>query len=114
MQIRALRVFCDIANQRSFSRAAEMHGMTQSAASQIVLHLEEDLKVQLIDRSKRPLVLTSAGQLYYEGLQRILRDYQALDAEVRSFGKRLAGARRSCFDLLGWAQLHARREARVC
>ena len=91
MQMRALRVFCDIASQRSFSRAASAHGMTQSAASQIVHHLEEDLSVQLIDRSKRPLVLTAAGQLYYEGLQRILHDYQTLDQEVRSFGKRLAG-----------------------
>lgn len=91
MQIRALRVFCDIASQRSFSRAAAVHGMTQSAASQIVHHLESDLAVQLIDRSKRPLVLTPAGQLYYEGLQRVLHDYQTLDHEVRSFGKRLAG-----------------------
>ncbi|QDV71398.1 HTH-type transcriptional regulator CysL [Rosistilla carotiformis] len=91
MQIRALRVFCDIASQRSFSRAAAAHGMTQSAASQIVHHLEQDLSVQLIDRSKRPLVLTPAGQLYFEGLQRILYDFQTLEQEVRSFGKRLAG-----------------------
>ena len=91
MQIRALRVFCDIASQRSFSRAAAAHGMTQSAASQIVHHLEQDLSVQLIDRSKRPLVLTAAGQLYFEGLQRVLFDLHTLDQEVRSFGKRLAG-----------------------
>lgn len=91
VQLRALRVFCDIATQRSFSRAAVAHGITQSAASQIVHQLEESLSVQLIDRSKRPLILTAAGQLYYEGLQRLLHDHQTLEEEVRSFGQSLAG-----------------------
>lgn len=91
MQVRALRVFCEIANRRSFSRAASLHGMTQSAASQIVHQLEHTLGVQLIDRSKRPLILTEAGRLYYEGLQPIVHDYETLEDEVRSFGQSDSG-----------------------
>ena len=91
MQVRALRVFCDIATQRSFSRAASAHGMTQSAASQIVHQLEQTLGVQLIDRSKRPLLLTPAGHVYFEGLQPIIHDYQTLEDEVRSLGKSTVG-----------------------
>ncbi|MFN5947254.1 MAG: LysR family transcriptional regulator, partial [Pirellulaceae bacterium] len=56
IQIRSLKVFCDVVRRRSFSQAASDHGMTQSAASQTVQNLEEYLSVQLIDRSRRPFV----------------------------------------------------------
>ena len=54
MQFEALKVFCDVARLRSFSEAAAVNDLTQSAVSQIVLHLERRLDVQLIDRSTRP------------------------------------------------------------
>ncbi|MFN5467336.1 MAG: LysR family transcriptional regulator, partial [Pirellulaceae bacterium] len=41
IQIRSLKVFCDVVRRRSFSQAASDHGMTQSAASQTVQNLEE-------------------------------------------------------------------------
>jgi len=90
MHLRALKVFCDIAQLRSFSRAAEENGLTQSAASQIVHHLEEQLGVRLIDRSKRPLVLTSAGQRYFAGTFPLVRQYQAVEDEVRAEGRQVA------------------------
>jgi DNA-binding transcriptional LysR family regulator len=57
--------------------------MTQSAASQSVQHLEDFLSVQLIDRSKRPFVLTVEGQKFYDGLSGVLRQFDALVDEVR-------------------------------
>lgn len=57
--------------------------MTQSAASQSVQHLEDFLSVQLIDRSKRPFVLTAEGQKFYDGLSGVLRQFDALVDEVR-------------------------------
>ena len=54
-------------------------------------HLEESLAVQLIDRSKRPLVLTPAGKIYLRGLRGVLRSYQRLEQEVRSTSKQLRG-----------------------
>jgi len=76
-------VFYDVVRRRSFSLAASDHGMTQSAASQSVQHLEDFLSVQLIDRSKRPFVLTAEGQKFYDGLSGVLRQFDALVDEVR-------------------------------
>lgn len=53
--------------------------------------LEESLGVQLIDRSKRPLVLTEAGITYLSGVRDVLRRYQTLTEEVQSIGQRLRG-----------------------
>lgn len=91
LHLRSLEVFCTVADERSFSKAASIHELTQSAVSQSVQHLEESLGVQLIDRSKRPLVLTEAGRTYRRGLNSVLRGYQQLEQEVRSIGSRLRG-----------------------
>jgi DNA-binding transcriptional LysR family regulator len=61
MQLESLKIFCDVARHRSFSQAAQQSGITQSAVSQIVSQLEKRVQVQLIDRSTRPLQLTSPG-----------------------------------------------------
>ncbi|MEM0924527.1 MAG: LysR family transcriptional regulator [Planctomycetota bacterium] len=91
MQIRGLRLFCDVARLRSFSKAAKTHGLTQSAASQTVSQLEESLGVQLIDRSTRPLSLTPAGQKCYDGLEGILVQLDQLRDEVVSTGTSVRG-----------------------
>jgi DNA-binding transcriptional LysR family regulator len=91
LQLRTLEIYCTIAEQRSFSRAAAAHAITQSAVSQSIAQLEESVGVQLIDRSKRPLVLTAAGKTYWHGLRDLLRRYQRLENEVRSTSKQLSG-----------------------
>jgi DNA-binding transcriptional LysR family regulator len=84
MQLQALEVFCEVARHRSFSQAAATQGISQSAASQIVLMLERDiLGVQLIDRSTRPLQLTELGKTYYEGCKQLLEQYHELEASIR-------------------------------
>jgi DNA-binding transcriptional LysR family regulator len=65
MHVKSLKLFCDVVGRRSFSRAAAENGMTQSGASQMVHHLEEHLGVRLIDRSKRPFVLTPEVDVFY-------------------------------------------------
>ncbi len=60
--------------------------MTQSAASQSVQHLEDFLAVRLIDRSKRPFVLTAEGQKFFDGLAGVLRQFDALVDDVRLGG----------------------------
>ncbi len=60
--------------------------MTQSAASQSVQHLEDFLSVRLIDRTKRPFILTAEGQKFYDGLAGILRQFDSLVDEVRLGG----------------------------
>lgn len=65
--------------------------MTQSAASQSVQHLEEFLGVKLIDRTKRPFILTAEGQKFYDGLGGILRQFDSLVDEVRIGNPSTAG-----------------------
>jgi DNA-binding transcriptional LysR family regulator len=81
-----LRLFCDVAALRSFSKAAELHGITQSAVSQRIQQLEEKLGVELLDRSVRPPELTAAGEPFArEGLELIDR-YDDLEQRVAAIG----------------------------
>ncbi|KAA1259690.1 HTH-type transcriptional activator CmpR [Rubripirellula obstinata] len=65
--------------------------MTQSAASQAMQQLEDSLGVSLIDRSKRPLVLTTEGEAYLRGVRGVLKSYERIEEEVRGIGNRLSG-----------------------
>ncbi len=84
MQLEALEIFCDVARHRSFSQAAQIWGRTQSAVSQIVSQLEKRLRVQLIDRSTRPLQLTPLGMNYFEGCMTILAQFEELETRIQS------------------------------
>src|SRR5579871_712409 len=91
MQLETLKVFCDVARQRSFSQAAQANDITQSAASQIVSQLERRMDVQLIDRSTRPLQLTPLGQTYYDGCKTLLQQYMDLEESIRSAHTQISG-----------------------
>ncbi len=80
--MQTLRLFCDVARCQSFSQAASLHGITQSAASQRIGQLEKRLGLTLIDRSVRPLVLTEAGELFREGCEDLLQRYDKLEQRV--------------------------------
>lgn len=82
--LESLKIFCDVVREKSFSRGATLNQVSQSAASQAVLQIEKRLGVPLIDRSKRPLGLTDAGQLYYEGCRELVDRYLALEAGIQS------------------------------
>jgi len=91
MHLKSLQVFCDVVARRSFSRAADENGISQSGASQVVHQLERRLGVRLIDRSKRPFVLTPEGQAYYEGCRQIVDRYLQLESDVRMLHDEVAG-----------------------
>jgi len=67
------KLFRDVAQARSLSRAAAQNGISQSAATQHIQELERRLGVQMLDRSTRPLGLTQAGKLYAELCRDVLR-----------------------------------------
>lgn len=83
MQLEALKIYCDVARFRSFSRGAEANDVLQSSASQAVQNLEESLGVSLIDRSCRPWELTNEGRLFYEGCREVLQKYDEVLAQVQ-------------------------------
>jgi DNA-binding transcriptional LysR family regulator len=91
MHVKALKVFCDIVAYRSFSRAAGENEISQSGASQMVQQLEDRLGVRLIDRSKRPFVLTPEGEVYYDGCRKLVQSYYALEEGVRTFHDEVDG-----------------------
>jgi DNA-binding transcriptional LysR family regulator len=91
-KVRSLKLFCDVVGRRSFSRGAAENGMSQSSASQTVNHLEEHLGVRLIDRSKRPFVLTPEGEVFYEGCRRLVEQYYALEDNVRTMHQDVEGS----------------------
>jgi DNA-binding transcriptional LysR family regulator len=90
MHLRFLKIYCDIVDLGSFSRAAEANGVSQSNASQVVHQLEERMGVQLIDRSKRPFVLTPEGQRFHEGSRVIVQRYEDLEREVKALHETVA------------------------
>jgi DNA-binding transcriptional LysR family regulator len=61
IDLRVLMVFMEVALARSMTAAATKLGLTQSAISQSIRKLETDLGVRLIEKGKRPIVLTRAG-----------------------------------------------------
>jgi DNA-binding transcriptional LysR family regulator len=91
MHLKSIKVFCDIVQQRSFSRAADENDISQSGASQLVHQLEHRLGVKLIDRSKRPFVLTPEGEVYYEGCRGLVENYFALEDKVRTLHQEVVG-----------------------
>jgi DNA-binding transcriptional LysR family regulator len=70
MNIETLRIFCDVVQHQSFSRGANVNEVSQSAATQSVHRVEKHFGVDLVDRSKRPFVLTPEGQACYEGFEK--------------------------------------------
>jgi DNA-binding transcriptional LysR family regulator len=91
MNIETLRIFCDVVQHQSFSRGAKINDVSQSAATQSVHRVEEHFGVQLVDRSKRPFVLTPEGQACYEGFREVLELYDSVEARVRSLRMEISG-----------------------
>jgi DNA-binding transcriptional LysR family regulator len=66
MDFDRLKLFRDIAQSRSLSKGASMNGISQSAVSQYLQDLEEQMGITLLDRGTRPLAVTEAGKLYLD------------------------------------------------
>jgi len=64
MELRPLRYFCTVAEHTSFSQAARALFVSQSAISEQIAGLEEEIGVPLIDRSRRTIRLTPHGELF--------------------------------------------------
>ncbi|MCA9067756.1 MAG: LysR family transcriptional regulator [Planctomycetaceae bacterium] len=91
MHLRNVEIFCEVVSLRSFSKAAEVHHVSQSSASQAVHQLEKRLETLLIDRSKRPFELTAAGRIYYEGCRDLLEGFRQIEDQVRQAKDQVAG-----------------------
>jgi DNA-binding transcriptional LysR family regulator len=77
-----LKAFVAVADQGSFTGAAEVISRTQSAVSQKVLRLEEALQMRLFERTSRSLHLTKDGERVLAAGRRLLDHYQAFVREL--------------------------------
>jgi DNA-binding transcriptional LysR family regulator len=84
MHIETLKIFCDLADLRSFSKTAEKHIVSQSAVSQQIAQLEMEHKCQLLNRGKRPLELTPAGEIFYRAAKDIIDRFEQFKSELNS------------------------------
>ena len=91
MHLETLRLYCDVVRLRSFSRGADLNFVSQSAASQAVQQLEGQLGVALIDRTKRPFVVTPQGEAFYDAARGILEAWEKAKTEVAAVKARVDG-----------------------
>lgn len=77
-----LKVFCAVAETKSFSKASEIIHLTQPAVSLQIQALEEIYGTRLFDRSNNTIVLTHAGVLLYKYAREILTLYSSVEKEI--------------------------------
>jgi DNA-binding transcriptional LysR family regulator len=91
MQIESLKVFCDLAESESFTKAAQINNVTQSAVSQQISSLERVFKSLLIERSKKRFRLTREGQVLYDYSKQIIATYEALGSKLQEIKDIISG-----------------------
>lgn len=91
MQIESLKVFCDLTDTESFTKAAQINGVTQSAVSQTISSLERQFKALLIERSKKNFRMTPEGDVLYDYSKQILQTYDALQSKLHEIKEIISG-----------------------
>ena len=91
MQIESLKVFCDLAETESFTKAAQINSVTQSAVSQQISSLERIFKSLLIERSKKRFRLTREGQVLYDFSKQIIQTYESLHSKLQELKDIISG-----------------------
>jgi len=91
MQIESLKVFCDLTETKSFTKAAQINNVTQSAVSQTISALERKFSSLLIERSKKNFRLTPEGDVFYDYSKRILQTCDALHSKLQEIENVISG-----------------------
>lgn len=91
MQIESLKMFCDLAETESFTKSAQISGVTQSAVSQQISSLERIFKSLLIERSKKRFRLTREGQVLYDYSKQIIQSYESLHSKLQELKDIISG-----------------------
>jgi DNA-binding transcriptional LysR family regulator len=87
MELRQLRYFIAVAEERSFSRAAARLHVSQPPLSVHVKSLEEHVGVRQLDRTNRGVTLTPAGQVFYDEIRSVLRRLDQARLKARNAGQ---------------------------
>jgi DNA-binding transcriptional LysR family regulator len=100
VELRYLLYFATVADEQSFTRAAEKLRVAQPAISQQIRTLEEELEVKLLLRTKRSVRLTAAGQVFLREAKEILKRVEQSRTHARQAAQGATGTLAiGCF---GW------------
>lgn len=83
MELRQLRYLVAVTEEANFTRAAEKVFVSQSALSQQIQILEQELGTNVVDRSKKGVRLTAAGEILYHHAQRIMLELEQAEVAIR-------------------------------
>ncbi|SDP47225.1 LysR family transcriptional regulator [Selenomonas ruminantium] len=87
MLLRQIQYFMAVAESHHFTKAAKQLFVSQSALSQQINKLEEDLGVKLLDRISHPITLTPAGEEFYRCAQKIISDINHLELQMQHYSR---------------------------
>lgn len=91
MHIENFKIFSDLVESQSFSRAAKLNGITQSAVSQQLRSMEKHFNVLIVDRSQKQFRLTREGMKLYDSAREMLHLYEQLMSELQEMKKVISG-----------------------
>lgn len=100
MDLRHIRVFLTVAEELHFGRAALRLRVAQSAISQTIQSLEDDVGTRLFERTKRRVALTPAGAAFVEHARRVLDEVERAKTSARNAGSGEAGELSLAFTLM--------------
>jgi len=85
--IRGLEVFLAVCRGNGIAAAARELGLTQPSVSQRIAELEKALRIELFDRSRRPISLTSAGMILQQRAEELISEASAISPLLHKVGK---------------------------
>lgn len=91
MDLKKISCFIEVARLKSFSKAAEILYISQTAVSQQIAVLEKELGVELLYRDKKKVQLTSAGEVFLHEAIRLVRQYENVVLRTREIAYGLEG-----------------------
>ena len=91
MQFESLKVFCDLTETESFTKTAQINGVSQSAVSQTISALEKHFDSLLIERSRKNFRLTTEGEVLYNHGKELLQTYDAIHSRMQEIKNVISG-----------------------
>lgn len=91
MDITKLKIFCTLAQQLHFGRAAELCHISPSALSRNIKQLEDDLGIQLLERDNRSVALTQDGEQFLGFAREILQQWESYQESILARADQLRG-----------------------
>lgn len=92
MDLNKLKAFIVVAEELNFRKSAEILGMTQPPLTRLISSLEEELSIQLFERTTRKVRLTGAGVFLLKEARELVSRSEDLEKAVRAIGKQRSGS----------------------